>query len=389
MTRAISDSPLPLGEVLNEDGIEAPRIIEAVRTVAKDVGATEQDIVAALPEAKADLAEQQASGRSSANLRAEKQEIADNQSSLPELFGSKEGESRSKSLSALISLIIPVLAGAAIGGKRSAAAGVLGAGQQLLALDKEERDESRRASEIDRRVEAQEQRDQAQFDRQRELDELRQEDRLELQGIREAFRRAEKQEKEVVDDAEDWWPKVPTAERTKLAGATGVIQEVEEVAKALKAIKGGPAQFQKDLFVSGTPANDVKAKVENLLPAISRTFGDVGNIAVSEQELRKRAILGNWTSDAADAARRTEELAASIRRLTTARLEFHKRVSTSGGDALLESLGGSEQSSSLDSAAEAMIRTLKEANASKGQVKKILGERMGLSITDEQIDGVR
>lgn len=129
------DAPLDIREGSGES-VPSEIVKDTIKQMTKDIGggATPREEEDALMVAQEDMKDRQAGGRGLPELEQAKKEIAENPNNVGELLSRKTGSDRVTSLGALISLVLPVVAGMAVGGrqgKRIAARGVVGAGTEL------------------------------------------------------------------------------------------------------------------------------------------------------------------------------------------------------------------------------------------------------------------
>jgi hypothetical protein len=331
-------------------------------------------------------------GQGIPEVEAAKKDIAATSSNTPALFDalSEQGADRTKHIAALMGLLFPVIAGVALGGKRGALHAIVGGGSQIL-KDEEREDalQDKLTLEAQKEWDRQAARD-AKFGTAIEIHKGKRAIDAEFERFKHALKGGSKGGKGSGGsgkEEKDWFSKIPSGERSKLSSALSTADEIYGLASKFEKLKGGTAVFQKNMFLSGTAESDLLAEVRNMLPKISRAFGDVGNIAVAEQLLREKAIVGNFSSDGIDAAQRIRNLGDMLSRNTERTLENNRDAVLLGGDSLIAKARESREKGAT-TPTDAIVDKVKRAKEKGFTKEQILNHPKMKSIPRDVIEGV-
>lgn len=288
----------------------------------------------------------EATGKGLPMLESSKKDVIDASESPQGLFGalSEQGVDRSKHIASLMSILLPVIAGVAIGGKRGALHAFSGGAEQVLKEADEERKFERDKEILDKEIEGRKEIYAANKATAPSLESVLAEHAgkaaIDVKKTKEieAFNAELKEKSEDrlrEKEKEDWFQTVPLEARSKLIATRGTLERLEELKGRFAELGDSVAEFQAAKKVSGTKAYTAVASLRNVLGLMARLAGDTGNIALQEQLRQEQATVGNWTSSGADAAERIGVIAESLKTSYIANLEDWKLVSEQGGDALL------------------------------------------------------
>lgn len=343
-------------------GFSNPRGLEALIDEVAGPDATEEEKAAGVLRAKKDQMLKEENGYGDPDLDPGKELVkafAEDPAGGAELVKSAGGE-LDEYLGALLTTIVPAIAGAAIGGKRGALHAVKGAGQGLL-----------------KTIEKKDEIEKEQRELQAEMD-------------LEAFKAGLEPGSDGYNP--DWLKEIPAETRSKLQDAPELIIHLKEIAQDLRKLNSNPIAFQAGQVYAQSEAYDILSRFNTSLARIAKAMGDTGNIAFQEQQMIKDAIIGNSTANSASAARRMEALANSLQRSYLGSLKRARVMYGLGGDALIkaaESGGVTGYEATPLEKLDPKIRTVLERArvklAKRSDVKEVLKEQ-GIKVGDDVFD---
>lgn len=310
----------PLEEFYKKNGyrdvfanVDANEVLEGVRKAVAPELSEEEVSVSQMLAVKETL-----TGDSTPGVKKSREDFMRFKDVPPEdlMAGKKEaGDDPVESLGGLLSLLIPVLAGAAVGGKRGALYAASGAGSYKM-----------KQMEAERASLSEEAKEERRFKKQKELEGIKSANKTQLEMMKETMRLSEEERKRALEK-EDWWQKVPAETRKKIEGGPSIINRLNSLADKFDKLSKNAFVYQASGLFSGQAANDATSLLKVIVTDIPRKFGDSGNIALAERKLTLEALAGNWTSNGPEAARRIREVAKT---LATGILDEIDSVSSTG-----------------------------------------------------------
>lgn len=295
----------PLEEFYKKNGytdvfanVDATEVLEGVRKAVAPELSEEEVSVSQMLAVKETL-----TGDSTPGVKKSREDFMRLKDVPPEeiMAGKKEaGDDPVESLGGLLSLMIPVLAGAAVGGKRGALYAASGAGSYKM-----------KQMEAEKAARAEEAKEERKFEKQKELEGIKSANRTQLEVMKEEMRVHEESRRKALEK-EDWWKDVPVDTKKKILGGPSIINRLNSLADEFEKLPKNSFVFQGDKFISGSAVNDATSLLKILVTDILKKFGETGNIALAERKITMEALEGNWTSNGPDAANRIRRVARTL-----------------------------------------------------------------------------
>lgn len=298
-----------------------------------------------------------------------------------------------ESMGGLLSLVLPVLAGAAIGGGRGAAAAAVGAGEHYLEEDKAKKDSAREEAKADRASK----RD---FEEAKQLEEIQQAGAMGRAELAQMGKKTPEEEAQAEGDKALVRGRANNLLRAEedQQTAQGFLRVGEDILGRFgKATKGkGWARFQLERKFSTTELGQLQSEVNGLVFDIVKAKQGSRPSDFDVQALMK-IVNGDWTADPAVAYKLLKQTLENSEKFINARVEAaraayeKKELSKETSDTLREADKARLIQQELRGLGESRVKGLMELSrkhrgASASDVQKQLSAR-GIVVSEDLLRG--
>lgn len=149
---------------------------------------------------------------------------------------------------------------------------------------------------------------------------------------------AEAMAKRTPKEPQDWFEKVPAAQKAAFTGTAGQVEQLRNLANTFRELGSNAVELNLAKQIPGSKADLAISAMQTLVPSTVKMLGDTGALSAYDQEAVKKATLGGRLSGSQSIADRLDQLANLAQSKTITSLEAYKTAAESGGAGLMEQL---------------------------------------------------